>query len=284
MFMCLGLDLVCYAMCYCIPFLTFVSLSYVLAYWFRPDLDPIVFVIVHTSWPTSKGLDHSYLHVYACLLLCFYACVSLSSSRICHIWGTLRAWPCVVTSNAHEALFGCNHLGGISECQVAPCVPFPFSALLNVMLSMLVCATRWLSMHLHTLAYMFMHESCLVLCRPYLNTMKLWTFDPNLHLSLAKTSFCLLSCLFAFLLVCLLFGFFACHAYHAYPLYAFSYALCIFFFPLLVYWFLVFAFVCTHMKQGRMELGHILPSASKKGTSASMSTRAKRLCSVGLRA
>ena len=31
----------------------------------------MVFVAVCTPWPTSKGLDHPYLHVYACLLLCF---------------------------------------------------------------------------------------------------------------------------------------------------------------------------------------------------------------------
>ena len=31
----------------------------------------MVFVIVYTPRPTSKGLDHLYLHVYACLLLCF---------------------------------------------------------------------------------------------------------------------------------------------------------------------------------------------------------------------
>ena len=31
----------------------------------------MVFVIVHTPRPTSKGLDHPYLHVYACLRLCF---------------------------------------------------------------------------------------------------------------------------------------------------------------------------------------------------------------------
>ena len=31
----------------------------------------MVFVIVHSLRPTSKGLDHPYLHVYACLLLCF---------------------------------------------------------------------------------------------------------------------------------------------------------------------------------------------------------------------
>ena len=31
----------------------------------------MIFVTVRTPWPTSKGMDHLYLHVYACLLLCF---------------------------------------------------------------------------------------------------------------------------------------------------------------------------------------------------------------------
>ena len=31
----------------------------------------MVFVIVCTPWPTSKGLDHPYLHVYVCSLLHF---------------------------------------------------------------------------------------------------------------------------------------------------------------------------------------------------------------------
>ena len=31
----------------------------------------MVFVIVHMPRPISKGLDHPYLHVYTCLLLCF---------------------------------------------------------------------------------------------------------------------------------------------------------------------------------------------------------------------
>ena len=31
----------------------------------------MVFIIVRTPWPTSKGLDHPYLHVYACSHLCF---------------------------------------------------------------------------------------------------------------------------------------------------------------------------------------------------------------------
>ena len=71
MFVCLDLGYVCHAMCYCSPFVPFVTSSCVLAYRFGPDLDPMVFVIVHTPWPISKGLDHPYLHVYACLFLCF---------------------------------------------------------------------------------------------------------------------------------------------------------------------------------------------------------------------
>ena len=73
----------------------------------------------------------------------------------------------------------------------------PFFALCDDMLAMLVYATRWLYMHLYTFAYMSTHDSCLLVCCPCFNTMKLWTFDPNLHLSLADTTFCSFSCLFA---------------------------------------------------------------------------------------
>ena len=79
-----------------------------------------------------------------------------------------------------------------------------FSAPRNVMLTMLVYATRWLFMHLYMLAYMFMHESCLLVCHPYFNTMKLWTFDPNLHLPSWTPPFvCFLACLHVFLFFCL---------------------------------------------------------------------------------
>ena len=80
---------------------------------------------------------------------------------------------------------------------VASCIPFPFSASCGDILAMLVCATHWLYMHLYTLAYMSMYESYLLVCHPCFNTMKLWTFDPNLHLSLADTTFYSFSCLFA---------------------------------------------------------------------------------------
>ena len=125
-------------------------------------------------------------------------------------------------------------------------------------------------MHLYTLAYMSMHESCFLVCRICFNTMKLWTFDPNLHLSLTDTTFCFLSCLFAFSLVCLLSSFSACYVYHAYLLYASFICFLHLFLPVLVYWFLIFAFACTHMKRECMELRHGLPSASKKGEDTSM--------------
>ena len=177
----------------------------------------------------------------------------------------------MVTSDAHGALFRCSHLVCITMMLFASCIPFPFSTPCNDMLAMLTCATHWLFMHLYTLAYMFMHESCLLVCRPCFNIMKLWTFDPNLHLSLVDTTFCLLSCLFVFLLVCLLSCFFACHVYHAYLPYA-SFICSLHLFPTsLVCWFLDFVVACTHMERGHIELGYRLPSASKRGADASMS-------------
>ena len=94
-------------------------------------------------------------------------------------------------------------MGCVSRCQVALCVPFPFLASCDNMLVMLVCVIRWFYMHLYTLAYMSMHESCLLVCRPCFNIIKLWIPDLNLHLSLADTTFCLLSCLFVCYLACL---------------------------------------------------------------------------------
>ena len=154
---------------------------------------------------------------------------------------------------------------------VASCIPFPISAPCDDMLTMLVYATHWLSMHLYTLAHMFKHKSCLLLCHPCFNTMKLWTFDPNLHFSPVDTIFYLPFCLFVFFFVYLLSCFFTYHVYHAYMLYASFICSLHFFLPLVVCWFLVLAFACTHMKRGHMELGHGLPGASKKGEDASMS-------------
>ena len=124
---------------------------------------------------------------------------------------------------------------------VASCIPFPLPAPCDAMLIMLVCATCWLSLHLYMLAYMSMHKSYLLVCCPYFNAMKLWTSDLNLHFSLVDTTFCLFACFLIRLCISLALSpvtFYACHVYYVYPLYAFSYALCILSFPCLSVGFL----------------------------------------------
>ena len=134
----------------------------------------------------------------------------------------------MVTFDAHNALFGCCHLGCIAMMLVASSTPIPFSASCNDCLS---C---------------FFVPPVGFMC--IFTLMRLWTSDPNLHLSLADTAFCLLSCLFTF---CLLFSILlVCPFAHMFAniLYAmlvisilllrfapFCYYLCISPFPLLVY-------------------------------------------------
>jgi len=117
----------------------------------------------------------------------------------------------VTTWDIHLRMLGCS--------MHALLFPIPC----NDMLTMPVCATRWLSLHLYMLAYMSMHEPCLLMCRPSFNTMKLWTFNPNLHLSLTDTTFYVLSCLFSLLFVCLLSCMFICSMPLSYALCAFSF-------------------------------------------------------------
>ena len=124
-------------------------------------------------------------------------------------------------------------------------LPFPLRAMLC--LPMFVHATYWLSMHLYMLAHMSMHESYLLVCHLCFNTMKLSTFDPNLHLSLTDTTFCLLSCLFAFSFVCLFACFLVSLLAMSIMLICFmplSYALCIFYFHCL---FAGFLFLPLHL-------------------------------------
>ena len=66
------------------------------------------------------------------------------------------------------------------------------------------CLCHLLAFYASLHSHMFMHESCLLVCYPYFNTMKLWTSNPNLHLSLVGTTFCLHFCLFAHLPICFL--------------------------------------------------------------------------------
>ena len=185
----------------------------------------MVFFIVHTPRPTSKGLDHSYLNVCACLFLCFMlvlVSLVLGFDMLDALRGPDLVWlhltpmrPCLDVT-IWEASPDAGLLSTYHSLP-APC---------DDMLIMFVHATRWLSMHLYMLAYMSMHKSCLLVCCPFFNTMMLWTFDPKLHLSLADTTFCLLVCLLACLLP-FLFLFLPCLSCLS-ALCLFSYDLCFF--------------------------------------------------------
>ena len=141
-----------------------------------------------------------------------YARVSLSSSRLCHIWRPQQVCVCVVTSDAHEALFRCNHLGCIVMMLVALCIPFPF-----------FCFVRWYAYYAclcHPLAFYASLHACLhihawVLLvsvsfmlqhNEVMDIRSKPTFVPHRHhLWFAFCLFvCYLSCLFARILISLL--------------------------------------------------------------------------------
>ena len=204
MFMCLGLTPCLCA--YCI----FLCFGLMVRTRSRPyGLCQHPYTKAHIKWFGS-----SYLHVYACLLVCFMlllASLVLGFDMLDAFRGLDLVWlylmpmrPCFDVT-----IWEASQDVGLHRTYPSLSVPC------NATLTMFVHATHWLSMHLCTLAHMSMHESRLLVCRPYFNIMKLWTFDPNLHFSLTDTTFCLFSCLFAFSLVC---------------------------------WFLIFAFACTQME------------------------------------
>ena len=132
------------------------------------------------------------MHVYVCSLTSMlYVNACLSRSRLCHAlylpgvcacW-SLRPLACVfafVPARACLDVTTCEiHLHGVGV------LDSHLSSLraMFICLPCLVGATRFAffaSLHLCTLAYMFLHES---MCRLYFNPIELWTLDPDLHFS-----------------------------------------------------------------------------------------------------
>ena len=129
--------------------------------------------------------------MFACLLLLLCIHVCLSRSRIYHALyplgvcacRTLRLLACVVASVPPRACLD------VTNCEIHICgigMLDSHLSLLHVMFIYLLCLlsatclTFFTSLHLCTLANMFMHES---VCHPYFNPMEIWTLNPNLHLS-----------------------------------------------------------------------------------------------------
>ena len=133
-------------------------------------------------------------------------------------------YGCVVTSNAHEVLFRCNHLGCITMMLVASCIPFP-----------LFHFVQWYACHAclcHPLALYASLHTCLHVHAWFLLASVLSMLQHNEVMDIRfKPTFvpCGHHLLFVFLLVCLL-SYYACPVYHVHLFYSFSYTLCIFFF------------------------------------------------------
>ena len=144
--------------------------------------------------------------LYACASL---SCSRLSCSRLCHAWCPPRPWSCLVTSDAHEALFGCDHLGGISGCQVALYIPFPFWSVRCYAYH--VCSRHPLAFYASLLACSHVHVwvlltsmSSILKHNEVMDIQSKPTFVPHRHhLLFAFLLVCLLTCLLAFLFLCL---------------------------------------------------------------------------------
>ena len=122
-------------------------------------------------------------------------------------------------------------------CHACLCHPLDFYASLHA------CLHVHARVFLASVSSMLQHNEVMDIWSKQRKPMTWYKFS-RLHLSLTDTTFCSFSCLFVFLLICLLSYFFACHAYHACLLYAFSYALCIFSFHCL---FAGFLFLPLHV-------------------------------------
>ena len=222
-FMCLGLNLVCHAMCYCSPFVPFYRIFLCFGPMVRTGSRP--YGLCHRPYTKAyiKGFGSSYLHVCACLLLCFMlvlASLVLGFTTLDAFSGFMVVWL-HLTPMRHcldvtiwDASPWCRllraYLYSLPFC-VMICLPCLFVPLVGFL-----CIFTRLHVHAWVL---------LVNVSSMLQHNEVRTFDPNLHLSLTNTTFCLLSRLFVFSLVCLLtcllaFLCFACHIYHAYLLYA----------------------------------------------------------------
>ena len=165
-------------------------------------------------------------------------------------------------------------------CQLLYVYPFPFRSMRCYACHAYLChlLVFYASLHtcLHIHAWVLLASVSSIL--QHNEAMDIWskpTFIPHgHHLLFAFLLVCLLSCLLACLFVYLMAYHVSCHVlclpFPCLCFMPFSHALCIFFLPLLVCWFFVFAFACTDMEQGRMELGHGLLGASKMGEDASM--------------
>ena len=200
-----------------------------------------------------KGFGSSYLHVYACLLLCFMLVLASlvlgfamfgALCRLDLVWlHPMPIRPCLYVT--------------IWEASPNAVLPHAYPSLFRFVwcYAYHICSHNTLafyaSLHvcLHVHAWVLLASvSSMLQHNEVMDIRSKPTLVPHEHHLL----FCfLLVCLHACLLAYLLYASFICSLH--------------LFLPFLVCWFIVFAFTCTHMEWKRMELRHGLPSVSKKG-------------------
>ena len=224
----------------------------------------MVFVIVHTPWPTSKGLDHSYLHVYVCLLLCFMSVLAflvLGFATFDTFSGFVVVW---LHSTSMRPCLGVTTWDASLDAGLLHACPSLFRSVRRYVYHVCLChplaffASLHPCLHAHALV-LLAGVSSMLQHNEVMDIRSKPTFVPHGH-----------HLLFTFPLVCFLSCFFTYHVYHAYLLYASFICSLHLVLPLLVYCFFVFAFACTHKEQGYLKLGHSLPGTSKKGADTSM--------------
>ena len=236
-----------------------------------------------------------HMHVYACLLLCFmsmFASLVLGFAMLSALHGLdlvwlhpTPVWLClgVTTCEMHLSDAGLLYAYPfLTPCDdMLPslaCAPFAFLCFYASLHACLLTSSSLVPTISCRFTPVFdtrdpesLQELCLMasVCRPYSNTMELWTLDPNLHLSSQDTTFCLITCLLAHcvlsLFVCPRLALLLVCSLHAF--YLSFYLLCSFLglstslFPCLLH---VHAW-----SKGRLEQGHDLLGTSKKGKDAS---------------
>ena len=99
--------------------------------------------------PTSKGLDHPYFHVYACLLLCFMlvlASLVLSFATLDALSGFVVVWlhPTPMRLCSDVTTWDAS-----SWCQLLYAYLFPFSLRAIIMLAMLNALSGFVVVWLH---------------------------------------------------------------------------------------------------------------------------------------
>ena len=232
-----------------------------------------------------KGFGSPIWHVYACLLLCFTLVLPsliLGLAKFDTLSGFVIVWlhstpmrPCLDVT-IWDALPWCRLLRAypslFHSVRWCACHAYLYHPLASYA-SLHACLHVHAWVLLASVSSILQHNEAMeIRSKP--------TFVPHgYHLLFVY----FLTCLLAFLFI------FASHLPYTLPyaMLAMSILLVCFmpfcyylriFLPLLVYWFLVFAFACMHMELERTELGHDLLGASKKGADASLPTWVERPC------